>query len=40
MPATQLKDIFVGEYYATLDPVNSPEKQQFINPVLSLKMKP
>ncbi len=26
MPATQLKDIFVGEYYATLDPVNSPEK--------------
>lgn len=26
MPTTQLTDIFVGEYYATLDPVNSPEK--------------
>jgi len=26
MATTQLTDIFVGEYYATLDPVNSPEK--------------
>lgn len=26
MASTRLTDIFVGEYYATLDPVNSPEK--------------
>ncbi|WP_110947393.1 major capsid protein [Pseudomonas bohemica] len=26
MASTQLSDIFVGEYYASLDPVNSPEK--------------
>lgn len=26
MATTQLSDIFVGDYYATLDPVNSPEK--------------
>ncbi|HAV6047526.1 TPA: phage coat protein, partial [Acinetobacter baumannii] len=26
MPSTQLQDIFVGDYYKTLDPVNSPEK--------------
>ena len=26
MPSTQLSDIFVGEYYGTLPPVNSPEK--------------
>lgn len=26
MATTQLTDIFVGDYYATLDPVNSPEK--------------
>ncbi|WP_445406197.1 hypothetical protein [Acinetobacter seifertii] len=38
MPATQLKDIFVGDYYTALDPVNSPEKRQFISLVLSQKM--
>ena len=26
MPATRIADIFVGDYYQTLDPVNSPEK--------------
>ncbi|MDC4442175.1 phage coat protein [Acinetobacter baumannii] len=26
MPSVQLQDIFVGDYYQTLDPVNSPEK--------------
>lgn len=26
MATTQLSDIFVGDYYATLEPVNSPEK--------------
>lgn len=26
MPATRLNDIFVGDYYQTLQPVNSPEK--------------
>ncbi|MCH4243749.1 phage coat protein [Acinetobacter gerneri] len=26
MPATRLADIFVGDYYQTLQPVNSPEK--------------
>lgn len=25
MAITQLKDVFIGEYYGTLDPVNSPE---------------
>lgn len=26
MATTQLTDIFVGDYYASLEPVNSPEK--------------
>ncbi|WP_333666263.1 major capsid protein [Acinetobacter guillouiae] len=26
MPVTRIADIFVGDYYQTLDPVNSPEK--------------
>ncbi len=26
MPTTQLSDIFVSDYYGTLEPVNSPEK--------------
>lgn len=27
MATTQLTDIFVGDYYASLAPVNSPEKK-------------
>lgn len=28
MATTQLTDIFVGDYYASLAPVNSPEKNR------------
>lgn len=31
MATTQLTDIFVGDYYASLAPVNSPEKPLFMS---------
>lgn len=41
MATTQLTDIFVGDYYASLEPVNSPEKTAVYEsgncPILSMR---